>query len=274
MKPIQDVVNDEASQEFLPDYLGAIHGNMDKTVSRIYTSTVTIVVLVVLFELARNSIVSEFSLGPIRISDLSLLQKLVPVAIAYTYYGLASLLATVGLQRALIDAIYAEQYPVYYAHHLEYFYYPTSRVLAEVMIATRATDLQARLALLMRVIIQESIVRVLPVAFLIYAAIVGIIKFGWTDIVLWLGLIVSVILTLQGLLVSATWQKAVYEVESPEGEDTAWWSNAQCRRTAHASTLLLFDRNRSRRRWRPFEESKSRRVEEKSRCPIPMEAES
>jgi hypothetical protein len=37
----------------------------------------------------------------------------------------------------------------------------------------------------------------------------------------YMGLIVSVILTVQGLLVSATWQKAVYEVESPGSEDAA-----------------------------------------------------
>lgn len=52
-------------------------------------------------------------------------------------------------------------------------------------------------------------------------AIVGIVKFGWEDTVLWLGLIVSVVLTLQGLLVSATWQKAVYEVESLANGDAA-----------------------------------------------------
>jgi len=87
-------------------YLNQIYLNSRVTAGELRKSISRIIFLYFIFYLLFTSSVKEVNFGPVKISDLDLLIKIMPLLIAISYYDLSSLIASLTTQERLIFQIF------------------------------------------------------------------------------------------------------------------------------------------------------------------------
>jgi len=87
-------------------YLNQIYLNSRITAGELRNSIIRIIFLYFIYYLLFTSSVKEINFGPVKISDLDLLIKIMPLLIAISYYDLSSLMASLTVQGRLIFQIF------------------------------------------------------------------------------------------------------------------------------------------------------------------------
>jgi hypothetical protein len=77
-------------KEQADQYIADLSGVWKEVSSSIRSTVILIVVAMTLFELLSRAAVEEMSFGPVKIKDLALVEKLIPVVVAYLFYQLVS----------------------------------------------------------------------------------------------------------------------------------------------------------------------------------------
>src|SRR5215207_4740111 len=88
---VRDAFADDKSRDFAETYLNEALTSLRDTQTQFRRTMLLLIFVILLFELLARASVREVSIGPLKLSDYSLLYKLLPLAIAYLYYELNSI---------------------------------------------------------------------------------------------------------------------------------------------------------------------------------------
>lgn len=202
---IQAAIDDD-TRVFMSRYLELVRENMQQASDKFHSTFLLIIFLMAVFELLNRAAISEVTLGPFKLSDVSLLIKLLPVVIAYYYYLTCTMLAMIGAQRTVIDSVVAIMYGPLYDNDLEYYLYPVSPLFAESLIttATKGRIISAIDAIGSNF---QKVIWFLPLIFQVYAFYRCFRAFGFSSIIVWVALVISAVFCIQGVFVFASWNK-------------------------------------------------------------------
>jgi len=163
---------------------------------------VTLLAMVV-FELVSRASVPEVDVGPVKVTDLSLVQKCLPALIAYFYNQLVALFSMrIQLLRIHREAVKNLAKPIY-DNDLEDYVVPYSWFNTED-IFTQFTGSAFFANITMPI---KFLIVALPIAFLLYAYCRCFAAFGIYDVLLWLSVALSTLLAVQGVMFFASQQK-------------------------------------------------------------------
>lgn len=190
---------DPKEKEFAKDYLAAIQEDMRYINTRFQKLIVQIFFLFFVFIILSGASVVQVTLGSVQLSDLSLIEKLLPIVIAYTYYELIGFAVMARLQNELQGRIVELLYKPIYDNYLDLFLTPSSALNTAKILSSGTKDfLSSLLVNLTRPLL--VIIFFGALGFEIYAFYVLFATFGFADIVVWLVLLVSLSFSLQGLI--------------------------------------------------------------------------
>ena len=196
---VSAIPKDEAGKAVLADFIKGIRENLQRTEELLTKTTGLLLSLAIVCELLNQVTVSEFSIFGVKLTNLILVRKLIPVAIAYLFNSHSSLLA---LRRLLLECLFhsvqAAQ-PQIFHNGLWSFLNPPSTFEIQSIFVARANRLLKRamsnLSLLLMIAVAFG-----PILYLIYAYLQLFYSFGLADLLLWLSAITSACLTMQGFL--------------------------------------------------------------------------
>lgn len=184
------------SDESKSNYIQAVRASLEDIETKLQANLKIVLVGMVAFELVVRASLSELSLGPIKITDLSMVQKILPAVVAYFYNQIISLYAIRILARQVHDRAIKYTARSIYENDLEYFTLPHSWFLTED-IMKQYTGI--KLFTIITIPVKFATV-VAPIAFLVYAYYQNFRISGSSDILVWSSLIASVILAIQGAM--------------------------------------------------------------------------
>jgi hypothetical protein len=184
---------------FLDEYTSALRDNLRDIEARTTQATRTLIILLVAFELLHRAAISEVSAFGFKFSDLSLIQKFLPLVAAYMYYLVSSLYVMRRLTREAHDEAIQLKRPTLVQNGVHYYLVPSSHFVTEEIVENASTGVVKSLVEKLSMPLMAAIL-FLPIVFSVYSYVVLFWQFGIKDIVLWFSLIVSIPFSLQGLL--------------------------------------------------------------------------
>jgi hypothetical protein len=197
---VGDSFRDHDSREYAKEYLSCISSNNQFLETETRRSLIRSFLLFGLFFLLIGASVEEVTLGPIKIKDISIIEKFLPLLVAVNYYELISLI----IMRRLFLETEGRMVEILskniYKNDLETFLFPNSIPLWSEKIFEKSYEgivykINDNINLFISLIIFLG-------AFLFegYAFYMCFVLFGVSDIILWSVLIVSVLFLLKGFL--------------------------------------------------------------------------
>jgi hypothetical protein len=200
---------DKSAAERYLDALQAVWKDLSDLIRR---QMLYIVIAVALFELLNRADVAEFAFGPVKVKNLAIIQKALPVLIAYLFYELQTMMIRWDrLETAHSELIKYLQREVW-DNDLDLLLYPQMPSLATMSRSVRDVFSSSLDKTLLRTsdILSFIVVLGLPFLFEAYASYRLIAKFGVTDLSVWLViLLAAVILT----VVYAIWIMFITETD-------------------------------------------------------------
>jgi len=100
---LEDMFSDSAVKEDAKEYLAQVRINLSDTEQRFQKLLIRLAFLAVAFVFVSRSGITEFTIGPLKIKDLSVIQKFLPAILAYTYYELSASITMRRLLREVHD---------------------------------------------------------------------------------------------------------------------------------------------------------------------------
>jgi len=204
MTKIEEKLNDAISQglstEYLTDSLKRILERHGKSYERMYQSTAFLVFFVVVFELLIRASIAEINMGPFKLKDISVVQKFIPVIVAYFYISMMSLiLATSYLGLASLVLTKHLYRPVYDTEIIKLEWLPASvftiRSAASVFSKSPPVKILEQLENLVIAVLLGG-----PLVFEVYAYYQCFRLFGLKSVAVWISAVSSAILLLYGVL--------------------------------------------------------------------------
>lgn len=117
---------DKSVHEDAKECLGIFRENLQKADAASVRQSAIFLFLAVSFELLNRAAISEISIAGLKVSDLGLVQKVLPVGIAYYYYAALSSYSSRRLLMEVIDRTVEHVYPKLYEADWHVFMYPPS----------------------------------------------------------------------------------------------------------------------------------------------------
>ena len=90
-KRVDDCLASDKSSKFIESNIQNIYSNSKDVDASLIQSTRTLFLLILGFELLRTASISEASIGGMKLTDLTLVIKIFPAAVAYMIYWISSL---------------------------------------------------------------------------------------------------------------------------------------------------------------------------------------
>jgi hypothetical protein len=109
---------DDKALKYAPDYLAVLRENMRNAETAFRRTTILLVLLAASFELLSRGAISEVSGAGLKLSDLSILHKILPALVAYVFFELCSLINQRTAHGILHDAVMKQVYPSLYRQEL------------------------------------------------------------------------------------------------------------------------------------------------------------
>jgi len=196
---VNAALSKESTHTAAAEYLKAIRENMRTTEDEFIKVGKTLLVAAVGFEFLARAAISEASVGGFKFTDLSLVQKFLPVIIAYLTYWMHSLIARRRLLREVHDTFIEKLHPEFYSNNLEFYSEPPSPFNTQILIFRNTEGLYSSLMdnLLVPFII---VITFGPVLFEVYAFYRCFLTFGWDSVVIWSALVISLLFLTQSVL--------------------------------------------------------------------------
>jgi hypothetical protein len=183
----------------LTDYLKMTQDALKASVSEYQKRAWTLLLLMVVCELLLRSLVAELSFAGLKVSDLSLIQKALPVGIAYAYYALMSVVAYRRLLEEVHDAAFEMAMPAISKHHFEWFAHPPTPFHLDKIFESSLEGPMRTAFSIMRVPFLATIVFG-PPAYVMYVLSRYFSVYGLKDYYLWGAVVGALLFVLQGLL--------------------------------------------------------------------------
>jgi hypothetical protein len=200
--PLAAIVSYSDSHDSPKDYLKDLLENWRLSSTSAARTITASLVLAALFELLSRAAVRKVSVGPVEIGDLSLIQKALPVIIAYQFYDFMSL-TEYTLSCALVHSrIMSRYYPAIEAARLDYFIVPRdpsilgSDLFADKSLGSTGNSLTGRLSTYLGFTVGFGIA-----VFEVYAYYRLFRQFHFSDLIVWITLTLTVFFVLYGLAV-------------------------------------------------------------------------
>jgi hypothetical protein len=194
---IETALRISEEKQFATDYLDIIREALNVADGRLIKLSGTMIVLIATFEFIARAAIAEASFGGLKVTDLSLIQKLLPVLVAF----LASRLVAITAVRAILLAAYNEMFrriaPKMYENHLEALSFPPS-FSAELLLGRFSSSKTAVDVVGFITVGGILLLIVGPLAFECYAYFRNFVAFGYSDVTIWLTLLIVLLLSFQG----------------------------------------------------------------------------
>ncbi len=199
---IEALIKDGANIEEAKEYLSVVRDNMRLTEEAARRAVRLLLLFCFAFELLSRAAVTELSLAGIKIQELPLIHKLLPLGIAYMYYLVSCHYTRRRLLIGLHDNLMEKAMEPFYRNNLEYYGHFPSNFSTHNLLIANSTGLYAKLLWLLSfpIIIALTIG---PGIFLVYCSCRCFVEYGFTDVLVWLVTILSVVMVFHSLL---TWQ--------------------------------------------------------------------
>ncbi len=189
------------SKEYAKEYLETIHANWRDTESRITRSFLSLVFFVSVFELLTRAAIAEVTLGPFKVTDLALIQKFLPLLVAYFFSEFGSSTK----QRNELSEVYYEIIRVCHgsitSNDLQYYLSPGfgfhlfgNLYWRPANIIVRGLQNLAQIPIILFAALG-------PLAFEVYAFLQLFKGFGFSDIIVWFVLVFSLMIMLQAYII-------------------------------------------------------------------------
>lgn len=196
---ISSIPKDDAGKAVLAEFLKGIRENQYRTEERLVKTAGLLLSLAIVCELLSQAAVSEVSVLGLKLTNLVLVRKFLPIGLAYVFYSHLALLA---LRRLLLEchwhATKAAQ-PQIFENGLWRFLNPPSSFETESIFESRtAGALKAAISNLSVPLMIALTIG--PILYIIYAYFRLFGDFGLTEPLLWVSATVSAFFTLQGFL--------------------------------------------------------------------------
>jgi hypothetical protein len=163
--------------------------------------------LAALFELVVRRAVVEFSLGFMKVSDASLVMKLLPVIFAFVFVYITASFATTGMMRALHSEILAHNQPDVSENPVKELLLPPS-VFSILSLLHEFRTGEVRITPLSIFVLTISVsVLILPPLVLAYMFWRCFAAFGAADWLLWISLVLSLMMVLAAFEILAVYIK-------------------------------------------------------------------
>lgn len=198
-KSVEAALYDPESLKYIDAYLSALKDNLQKTEDSLKSALVILFFLISVFELLTRAAISEVSLGPFKLSDFSLVYRLLPVVIAYCYYEMFSVLSMRRLSLLTFHTIMGKVHKSISDNDLDYFLLPPATFRMEELLSRRSSG---KLAGAIEAISSPLMLFVLaaPLVFLVYSYYRCFMVFGFKDILVYTSLLFSILFSLQSIL--------------------------------------------------------------------------
>jgi len=170
--------------------------------------TLLIVFLSIIFELFIGASIAEVTVGSVKLKDYTVIQKVLPAAISYLYYDMATFAMIVWFQSTTYSYIVRYLYRIFYDDDLYLIVTFADTFSAEDFIGRNTEGFKKNLINFISVVLRAAII-IVPFSFIVYAFYQCFSVFGRTDILLWLSLALSALFFLQAFLILYQGKKIV-----------------------------------------------------------------
>lgn len=220
---VNRLLSDASNRVEAKEFLSVIRDNWHIAEDSIEKHVRIALTLVIIFELLARAAVSEVSISGFKLTDLSLLQKLLPLGFAYLAYQVSALYSRRRLMIELHDEMVKSILPGFHANNLGYYAHPpqSSFNTEQLLSANTQGWLSQWIHNLSAPIWFVTILG--PPTFQIYAYYRLFDLFGFADVLLWLSLAVTAALTVQAFLffiaIDPITRPAEYVAEEPQNSE-------------------------------------------------------
>lgn len=207
IEDIRKLCATESGKKSALDFQALIIDNIKGLDRKLSGRLVTVTVLCVLFELLDSAAISEISITGIRISDYGILDRILPVLIAYLYFECIVILTGRRLLEEVHDSIIEHTYPDLYMKDLELYLRPPHLIKTYDILIREAPGRSSKI---LEWSLRPTIVMIIFAvpAFIVYSGWVNLTEYGYADWPSWIGIAISVLFLLQPILLLASLNRA------------------------------------------------------------------
>jgi hypothetical protein len=207
--------NDPASSEYLWDFMKELRSNVgdaQKLASRLMVSFVFVAVL---FVLLNRSAPSEFVFGPIKVADVSLISRTLPVIGGYLYFSLTGLFVTIQMLRGLHGEVLAHRAPELSESGIHSLLLPPSTFYILNIGDAFSEKVEGVIGIISFVfaVFVFAVVFLFPLAFEVYMHWQLFLSFGHSNALVWSGVVPTTVFAAQAIA-----NLAVYLGADPRGQ--------------------------------------------------------
>jgi hypothetical protein len=194
---IDEIQSNKNSYEFLEKNLNTLQSSLEKLDSQSRQLTLQLFLLFFTFELLTRAAISEINLGYFKIGDLTLVIKILPIVISYTYYEAITIFFLRKLKITTITKYIQKELQPLSNTDLDAIIFSNSSYDAEYIIVNnvegRMSKIVENLTFPLKLIIVLG-----PPIFALYAYYRIFAAYGVADNLSWLFLLVSLTFLIQG----------------------------------------------------------------------------
>ena len=191
---LKQFLSTDENKKFAENYIEVIRANLNESAVRFERRFGTLIIAIILLELITQAVVAEFSLFGLKISDLALIQKMLPVAIACLYYYFINISCYRLLLSVVHEEIFKLTHPDLNTHVLNFYAHPPFAMIVErIIIIGTGGQFGKSLDILSRPL--KLVISIGPIAYLAYSFYRSFESFGFKDVIVWLSLVITIFFT-------------------------------------------------------------------------------
>jgi hypothetical protein len=196
----EEAFSSPETSAYAKDALEAIRSNLIQAGNDVKRSALLLFLLIAVFELMTQSAIAEVSLGPFKLTNVALVQKLIPAGVGYYFHNLAYL-ATIRHKMDVVHMnIIRKVYKPIFESGLQYYITPHYGALTDDdKLARKNTKSAKILEILSYVTLVILFLGV--ISFEIYAFYRLFKMSGLQDILVWASLLTTLVFFIRGLIV-------------------------------------------------------------------------
>lgn len=184
---------------FGEEYLKVIRANYKECSERFERGIRTLTIAIIVLELITQAVVSEFIFAGLKFHNLVLIQKILPTSIAYIYYYLATNITHRRMLMQVHEQTMNKLHPDYVSQNLHLYAEPPSVFLVDRIFEheLRGYSSKCLIYLAYPLLFAMTLGPIIYIAYTYYRAFE---VFGNKDVIVWIGLMISIVLLLQVII--------------------------------------------------------------------------
>jgi hypothetical protein len=203
---IKEVRSSKDSHDFLINNITTAQSGVEKANSQYRALALQLFLLFFAFELLTRAAISEVSLGYFKIGDLTLVIKILPIIISYTYYELSATIFLRKLKTNMISAYIKNELQPIFKTDLDLIIFSSTPPDAEDIITRNIKGITATIIgnLTFPLLL---VVWLGPLIFIMYSYYRIFTTYGFGDILSWIFFPVSLLFLIQGFSILLQYEK-------------------------------------------------------------------